>query len=338
MQKIVNAGEKFFIFLKRGIPLSKGFMGRIWDDFLYLSSGETARDFLLETYRKNGISEEEKWSFENNAAFRFHLEQGIHFFHQASDSPLPIQPILFFYGLVFLFKAAVLTRDPHYPASSQVLAHGVSTRKRKKQNYRYFEDEVKIQKNGLFPHLIEEMFKMPPQEGKKYRIIDLLCQIPELHRFLERMRVNRQFICFAEEKGRIRVPEEALDAFHLTETRLYDLFRQRSNAPEYFRLEGKEIFIRKKGVHPFPEPLPFRFDWADSVYRFCDSGELNYYRELLIHYLLLYHLSMLARYEVEWWAELVAEKPSADFPITVRYLQIAGEKIPFYIHELLFGS
>ncbi|MEH7537842.1 YaaC family protein, partial [Bacillus toyonensis] len=55
-----------------------------------------------------------------------------------------------------LFKACLLTIDPNYPESTTVLAHGVTTRKRKKQGYQFLEDEVKIQKNGLFTHVAEQ--------------------------------------------------------------------------------------------------------------------------------------------------------------------------------------
>ena len=63
---------------------------------------------------------------------------------------LLIQPILLFYGFVHLIKACLLQQDPCYPENTSVFAHGVTTRKRKKQQYEFLKDEVKFQKNGLF--------------------------------------------------------------------------------------------------------------------------------------------------------------------------------------------
>ena len=60
------------------------------------------------------------------------------------------KPMLLFYGMGQLFKACLLTIDPNYPESTSVLAHGVTTRKRKKQGYQFLEDEVKIQKNWTY--------------------------------------------------------------------------------------------------------------------------------------------------------------------------------------------
>ncbi len=57
--------------------------------------------------------------------------------------------MLLFYGMSQLFKACLLTIDPNYPESTTVLAHGVTTRKRKKQGYQFLEDEVKVQKKWI---------------------------------------------------------------------------------------------------------------------------------------------------------------------------------------------
>ena len=95
------------------------------------------------------------------------MEHAQIYYKQAADSPLLIQPILLFYGFVHLIKACLLTIDPNYPENTSVLAHGVSTRKRKKQQYEFLKDEVKFQKNGLFPCMLENMFNIKHLEGDK---------------------------------------------------------------------------------------------------------------------------------------------------------------------------
>ncbi len=59
------------------------------------------------------------------------------YYDQFSKAPLALKPLLLYYGYVQLLKAILLTVDPIYPQSSSVLAHGVSTRKRKKQHYSF---------------------------------------------------------------------------------------------------------------------------------------------------------------------------------------------------------
>ena len=59
--------------------------------------------------------------------------------------------------------------------------------------------------------------------------------------------------------------------------------------------------------------------------------------ELLIHYLLLYNLSMIARYETEWWGELTKMMPNHDYPFIDSFLQVTLEKGPFLIYQYLVG-
>jgi hypothetical protein len=60
-----------------------------------------------------------------------------------------------------------------------------------------------------------------------------------------------------------------------------------------------------------------------------------YYPELIIHYLLLYNLSMIARYETEWWCELIKTTPTNDYPFISTFLSITAEKTPYLIFKYL---
>src|SRR5699024_10675643 len=97
-------------------------------------------------------------SYENCHAFMYYIEHGIHFYESGKEMDLIVQPIMYFYGMVHLLKAVLLTKRPDYPETTKVLAHGVSSRKRKKQHYTFINDEVKIQHNGLFPYASEHLF------------------------------------------------------------------------------------------------------------------------------------------------------------------------------------
>ena len=77
-------------------------------------------------------------------------------------------------------KASLLTLDPNYPESTSLLAHGVTTRKRKKQQYEFLKDETKIQKNGLLPCIAEKLFQIKQLEGEKFTMETLIREIPEM--------------------------------------------------------------------------------------------------------------------------------------------------------------
>jgi hypothetical protein len=57
--------------------------------------------------------------------------------------------------------------------------------------------------------------------------------------------------------------------------------------------------------------------------------------EILAHYLVAYNLSMIARYETEWWYDLLLQSASDDYVIIQHFLHIVESKFPYYIAELL---
>ncbi|GAB3797736.1 hypothetical protein GCM10028868_19320 [Virgibacillus kimchii] len=58
--------------------------------------------------------------------------------------------------------------------------------------------------------------------------------------------------------------------------------------------------------------------------------------EIMVHYLLLYNLSMLSRYETEWWGDLFTVKTEADYPFILGFLQCTQKKMPELLeNELL---
>src|SRR5699024_11092064 len=110
----------------------------------------------------------------------YYIEHGKKFYITGQRLDTLLQPMLFFYGMVHLLKAVLLTERLDYPESTTMLAHGVSTRKRKKKQYKFIEDEVKIQHKGLFPYVTEHLFKMKTIPFEKITMHRLFGLIPEL--------------------------------------------------------------------------------------------------------------------------------------------------------------
>ncbi|WP_338752450.1 YaaC family protein [Bacillus sp. FJAT-52991] len=233
------------------------------DPLLSYYSVPRAKSFLQTSYKTNDIKQAEQYAYDNCYRFIYCLEHGELFLKQAQQSPIAVQPVLAFYGLSHLLKACLITVDPCYPASVQVLAHGLSSRKKKKQNYYFFQDEVKVQRHGLFIHFSEKMFHITHIEGTKLNMKTLLKQIPELS-------------CF---------------------------FHQHNECSPFLTLEKKE-----------ENSLP---------------------SELMIYYALLYNLSMIARYETEWWYELLKLMPGEEYPFIKQFLTISIHKTPLLIEDYL---
>ncbi|MGJ7913784.1 YaaC family protein [Neobacillus sp. LXY-1] len=307
-----------------------------WSSFSCFSSAEYCQTFLKKCYQRSNIKNPEQKSYENGYAFLYYLEHGQIYYEQADKSPIILKPILLFYGLVHLIKACILTVDPAYPETTAVLAHGVSTRKRKKQNYDFFHDEVKLQKNGLFPFMSDVLFHMKHMEGDKVMMEELLQLIPELDELFYILLGKRTFKKLKKEGDILIIPEEILDQYHMTENRFKDFLASKIKKQVEFSNERLGV---KLGLNMFMGSSPLKYNLEDKEWYFplYKSNFFNY-PELLIHYLLLYNLGMIARYETEWWSELTKMKPNHDYPFIDSFLQITLEKGPFLIYQYLMRS
>ena len=308
-----------------------------WESFSCFFSAEYCQKFLKKCYQKNHVEEADQKSYENSYAFLYYLEHGQIYYQQAAAAPLIIKPILLFYGLVHLIKACILTRDPAYPETTAVLAHGVSTRKRKKQNYLFFHDEVKIQKSGLFPFMSEKLFHMKQLEGEKIIMEELLQLIPELNDLFMIIFGKKSVEELPMMDEHLMIPETILDHYHMTENRMRDFLTAKFERCIEFA-DGDRLRFQVKD-RQLSEVSPIKYNLETRSWTLpLHKNRLLAYPELLNHYLLLYNLSMIARYETEWWSELTKMMPTHDYPFINSFLAITQEKGPFLVHQYLTRS
>ena len=300
-----------------------------WDFIHYFQSAEYSQKFLKKCYEKLGSIQAEVKSYDNCYPFMYYLEQGELYYKQAMMSPFSLKPILLFYGYIHFIKAIVLTEDPEYPETTTVLAHGITSRKRKKQQYRFLQDEVKVQKNGLFSHFSDLVFHVKHIIGEKYKMEDLLVQIPELEEaFLILLKKKTMF--WFTNKNELTIDESLLSHFHMSGS----LFKQYLNE----KITGDSLSITEDTLHTTSaeEQLPVR--WHLNKDRLALPGirnEASGIPEVLIHYAILYNLSMIARDETEWWVELLKNRTNEDYPIITTFLNVTTEKSPYLLLKIL---
>ncbi|MGD6879976.1 YaaC family protein [Bacillus infantis] len=311
-----------------------------WSSYSVFFSAENTQAYLKKCYTRHGIDQPEAKSYENCYPFIYYLEHGKIYYEQAAKSPLLIQPIMLFYGLVHLIKASILTADPNYPETTSVLAHGVSTRKRKKQQYSFFEDEVKFQKTGLFPFMADKLFHMKHMEGDKIEMGELFKYIPELNELFRQTEGTPAFAGIELANGQLTMPASILDQFHMTEERFIDYFNSKGsyNIESPAQGESGKITFSCGSVPPH-DIRPLKFNIQEGSLSFpLAKGNLVNFPELLLHYLLLYNLSMIARYETEWWSELMKMMPNKDYPFIHSFLEITLLKGPYLVYQYLIGQ
>jgi hypothetical protein len=306
----------------------------LWESLSCFHSAETAQKFLKKCYQKLSLKEADVQSYNNCYPFIYYLEQGELYFKQALITPQSIQPILLFYGYIHLIKACVLTIDPFYPQNTSVLAHGVTSRKRKKQQYSFLKDEIKIQKNGLLSHFAQEMFHVKHLEAEKFQMGELLSQIPEMNDTFQMILGKQIHLSFSQQDETFSFSDEILDHYHMSEERFIQFLREKTEGKIEVQ-DGRQLILK----HGQAEVPPIRMNIRNNQFSLpIDRSQAYTLPEPIIHYLLLYNLSMIARYETEWWSELLKSNASDDYPIIKNFLCLSLEKPPVLVRNYLLSK
>ncbi|MBM7705102.1 hypothetical protein JOC83_004014 [Bacillus iocasae] len=304
---------------------------------LFFSSTYTQK-FLHRCYEREEIEKAEQISYENCYPFIYYLEHSKNYYDLSRTAPLPVKPVLLFYGMSQLLKACLLTTTPHYPENTSVLAHGVSARKRKKQGYDFLDDEVKVQKYGLFTHVSDKMFHMKHFEGKKYCMRSLMKNIPELTSCFQSICNQKYSVTVGDvTKGIIRIPDELIVNYHMDKERFSHHLTKQSKLRIELHHENEQLYGKIKKEHiDFYNCLPFMYDLYENTFSLPKNRSWDEeLPEVLTHYLLLYNLSMISRYETEWWYELIHTYTAKDYPFITKFLSVTLDKIPYLLFSFL---
>lgn len=304
--------------------------------YTYIQSQQTAQQYLFRCYQNiDGINAEVK-SYENCDAFIYFLKHGKTFYKQGKEVPIELKPVLFFYGMIHLLKATLLTKRPNYPETTKLLAHGVSARKRKKKAYTFMKDEVKIQHHGLFSYFSKHLFSVESCPFEKINMSNLLSIIPEMNKLFRVHKENKLVRVGKMNTLTLSFPKKILNSFHLTER----AFIQRITpyVPEIVTVHSNNDSIHLQ--------LTKQLKYSSRLFSFNFSNQSIYFpvnrnlfipiSEIMTHYLLLYNLSMLSRYETEWWGDLLTTRSTIDYPFVTHFLQETAEKVPQLLGQLLY--
>lgn len=306
----------------------------------YLQSVNTIQSYLYGCYERSNVPDAEKKSYENSYRFLYYLEHGRTFFQTGNKSELLVQPVLFFYGIVHLLKACLLTKCPDYPETTSLLAHGVTTRKRKKQQYSFLQDEVKCQHKGLFPYFSKHLFQLEQLPFLKTDMNKLLMTIPELNE-LYRFHYKKDIHTPVSYLGSydLQFPLHLLDKYNATKDHFINKLTSQLNHIDIIQEQSDSLLVKlSKPLMPTSEG-PFFFHMHEQTFNFPSSrNNFSTTHEIMSHYLLLYNLSMICRYETEWWGDLIHTFPNEDYPFIKEFLSITSKKTPLLLGYYLFSQ
>ncbi|WP_152657447.1 YaaC family protein [Oceanobacillus sp. CFH 90083] len=303
------------------------------DIYSFLTVEENAQNYLREKY--HFLDDTSTKSYQNSSAFIHYLSNGTSFMEASQGSNILVQPVLSFYGMIHLLKGWLLTKRPDYPETTSVLAHGLTARKRKRKDYRFIEDEVKIQQQGLFPYVSRYLFSLHPFPLHRVSMQLLLRSIPELSSIWKLYREAPMVIIGEQGSKELRFPNRIFDGFHLKEETFVERIRMFLPPIDHIQQKEGELLLY------LTEPVkdwngPFRYHLHNQcIYFPADRADYFPYSEILVHYLLLFNLSMICRYETEWWGELIQLKADREYPLIQQFLKVTQKKTPALISQCL---
>ncbi len=314
-----------------------------WETYRYLETEPTARKYLASKYAQFGIEHPERHAFHQSNRFLYTLKQARAYYHAANYSDLLIKPLLLFYGCINLLKALLISFDPSYPQNSKMLQHGATTRKIKRNPYVLLEDEVRPQKEGLF-NVLSKKFRHP-FVNDHYTVYQLFSYLPGLSSDFCKT-VERQFwreveLTVDRDDLILTFPDVADGMLLYSPPTFLDVLNRFSPDNLKFQLASNHLVHHEKAhlkAIRFPRKLqqelskhPLFSHRPNGIYFWNYSSEEHPLPDWATHYLLLYLLGMLCRYETAWWGELVLSHSYAEIYLVEQFLLLHELEFPHYV-------
>lgn len=323
---------------------------KMWDTFVYFENEQTAVRYLRERYEALGFEDPQRAAYLATPKLIYGIKQAREYYRAAENCDIMTKPLLLYYGMMSLARVFIATRDPDYPTTTSVLKHGLSTRKLKKDAYQFIEDELRVQKDGLFVVLHSLLGGSPFQERHRVLVKDLLSVLPELGTSYQQV-YGLPSVCEIEENNDPGgsywdFPRWILQSKGLTREEFLNLMNQtltdqslQAERP-FFYLKESDPPGRLRLYHAVPvasHPLQIHDFTGKTFFRYpLEDG--TYIPEISLHFMVMFVLGMLCRYETERWGEMILTFYSQDVYIINEFLNLSIRKFPNLIVNQLFGE
>ncbi|GAX88714.1 YaaC family protein [Effusibacillus lacus] len=323
---------------------------KMWDTFVYFESEQTANRYLREQYERLNLPDPQRSAYHATPKLIFGIKQARQYYRAAESCDIMTKPLLLYYGMMSLARAFIASRNPDYPTTTSVLKHGLSTRKLKRESYCFIQDEIRVQKDGLFVVLHDMLGGSRFSDRQRVVMKDLLSVLPELMSSYERL-YGPPSVC-------------EIDQAECSNGRYWDLPRWILQSGQHTREEFLGMLNRMYPEQVLPDQGPvFSLAESDPPGRLhihhtvpvtthpLMIGDLSgraYIRypltgdflipEISLHFMVMFVLGMLCRYETERWGEMILTFLSQDIYLINEFLNLSMRKFPNLILNQLFGE
>lgn len=315
---------------------------KLWDTFVYFENEQTTSEFLRQRYQENGLDNVQRHVYQATPKFIFSIKQAREYYRAAEACDILTKPLLLYYGMMALSKALITSQNPEYPSTTSVLRHGLSTRKLKRDDYSFASDEVRVQKDGIFNVLHSTLRGRPFENQQRFQMKELLAVIPELTHAYQRLygtpRVCHLHVEQGEPRSTWKLPRTFVAASERTREEFLDVLNRHGGEQVRFFYpectdEAGTMRVLVEGGHD-EHPLVL-YDFTGQPHLRWPHEEDLVIPEISLHYMVMFVLGMLCRYETERWGEMILTFSSHDTFLINEFLNVSMRKFPNLILDEL---
>ncbi|WP_044641430.1 YaaC family protein [Risungbinella massiliensis] len=264
----------------------------------------------------------QNYAFRNSSLFCSYIRQSKEMWQEADKQSNWSKPLTLYYAMMNLWKAWILTIYPEYPEQTSQLKHGISTKKKKKQNFSLLADEIRFQRDGLTTLILTAMNR-EELIGHVYTTEQLVSMLPVLQSSYLLVKSTPTLWKVTTVQDQILLPTYFPDELipiileqaninydpQLNRSREFSLPIKNLASSLYIEKSDPYLFARKDRSLPVPEAL--------------------------ILYLLLFSFSMLCRYDPALWQQVVSHEWMKESIWVEEIFQLTQNRFPTLIQKYL---
>lgn len=245
------------------------------------------------------------------------------FTETAALADFAIQPLIRYYALLHGMKTVLYTLDLSYPNTSSVLQHGVSVRRTKRDSYAWPKETVHVYKEGVLQSFAAfHQYELPI--GSRITVGHLLGYLPSLYHGIAHMypEYHHVYPITAASTFGIEQPDICFVPRSIASNRSLTVEEWRESYCACVEMSHQHKLDKKTepdGLLAIPY-IPARHPWV-THHKHKKYMYDNYpLPEWLIHFVVLYTLSALCRYNPMEWSDITLWHNDVDAFLIREYL------------------
>ena len=282
------------------------------------------------------------------------LRMGRTYFVQAERGTLALRPLLLYYGILNYTKVLVLLHHRTTKTTNST-QHGLSTARKKSTNHEYWRDRIYLKRRGA---MLDWLMTFNPENLKhlsrfdqdySFKIDELWGCIPEVDDLQLIMNRSRRTSKCTVSQTKLNLAADLPRRCQMTHEEIKILFTQDRTSERCETPQTEVQFVQNVWMTGEPTlrmmDYPLRCKRTDGDTKTINfvfippaiHHEIPLLPEPFIWTCLLFHASMIARYEAEEWISLVGEESSVETLMMKRLCTLVLHEFPNYLANQILG-